>query len=411
MVHRIPHATGLVVALTGEPAGTSGQAGPRPLHRANVLPSFGDGVLQPRASGGEASAAPRARAALPSAASAAPALDASPARTDALARLGQVRDRFVALLQGNWSPGKMDKVFDAAMMPTLVAAENARQPGLQLTLIEDHAQLKAWLRADIEEGARRRALFSLPGFEDHFVVADVRRKDGRTSVLVADSLDPSADVVQTYEASVLTALRRLLPARATLSMLALGAQQSDMGCRIFSLSFASKLAADKDDIDKLHDQNLPGASLQMGTFPALSRGGSRQARLFEGASLIPQPFMKHAQSRTAIQQWQAEHPSTAPDVPVNSEGQTLLSRHEAHRVERHAPADATKNGKPVKPLNFSASIEQKRITYMNRALDYLRTAPESECQGLLDRLEASGITEGGIAQLGLEGRFWGPPRT
>lgn len=411
MVHRISPATGLVVALTGKPAGASGQAGPRPLHRANVLPSFGDGVLQPRAPGAETSAASRARAALPSAVSAAPAHDGSPVRTEALSRLSQIRDRFAALLQGNWSPGKMDKVFDAAMMPTLVAAENARRPGLQLTLIDDHAQLKAWLRADVEEGTRRRALFCLPGFEDHFVAADVRWKDGRTSVLVADSLDPSADVVQTYEASVLTALRRLLPARATASMLALAAQQSDMGCRIFSLSFASKLAGDKDDIDKLHDQNLPGASLQIGTFPALSRGGGRQARLFEGASLIPQPFMKHAQSRTAIEQWQAEHPSTAPDVPVNSEGQTLLSRHEAHRVERHPPNGATKDGKPVKPLNFSASIEQKRITYMNRALEYLRTAPESECQGLLDRLEASGITESGIAQLGLEGRFWGPPRT
>ena len=156
-----------------------------------------------------------------SAVSAAPAHDGSPARTQALARLGQIRDRFVSLLQGNWSPGQMDKAFDAAMMPTLVAAENARHPDLQLTLIDDHAQLKAWLRADADEGARRRALFCLPGFEEHFVVADARRKDGRTSVLVADSLDPNADVVQTYEASVLTALRRLLPARVTLSMLAL----------------------------------------------------------------------------------------------------------------------------------------------------------------------------------------------
>ena len=412
MVQRISHATGLAVALTDEPAAASGQPGPRPLHRANVLPSFGDGALQPRAQGAETSAASRARATLPSAVAvaAAPAHDGSPVRTDALARLSQIRDRFAALLQGNWSPGKMDKVFDAAMMPTLVAAENARRPGLQLTLIDDHAQLKAWLRADVEEGARRRALFCVPGFENHFVVADVRRKDGRTSVLVPDSLGAGGDVVQKYEGSVLTALRRLLPARATLSMLALGAQQSDMGCRIFSLSFASKLAADKDEIDRLHDQNLPGAALQIGNFPAVNRGGSRQARLFEGVSLMPQPFMKHAQSSTAIQEWQAEHPSIAPDVPVNAKGQTLLSRHEAHRVERHPPHGAVKDGKPVKPLNFSASIEEKRITYMDRALDYLRTAPESECQGLLDRLEASGITDSGIAQLGLEERFWGPPR-
>jgi hypothetical protein len=399
MVHRISHATGLVVALTDEPAGASGQAGPRPLHRANVLPSFGDGALQPRAQGAETSAASRARATLPSAVPAAPAHDGSPVRTDALARLSQIRDRFVALLQGNWSPGKMDKAFDAAMMPTLVAAENARHPDLKLTLIDDHAQLKAWFRADADEGTRRRALFSLPGFEDHFVVADARRKDGRSSVLVADSLDPNADVVLTYETSVLTALRRLLPARVTLSMLALGAQQSDMGCRIFSLSFASKLADDKDEIEKLHDQNLPGAALQVGTFPAWSRGGSRQSRLFEGVGL------------TAIQQWQSEHPSVALEAPVNKKGQTLMSRHEERRVERHPPDGATKDGKPMKPLNFSASIEQKRITYMDRALDYLRTAPESECQGLLDRLEASGITDSGTAQLDLEKRFWGPPRT
>ena len=410
MVHRISHATGLAVALTDQPAGASGPAGPRPLHRANVLPSFADGALQSRAQGAETSAASRTRATLPSAVPAAPPHHGSPVRTDALARLGQIRDRFVALLQGNWSPGKMDKAFDAAMMPTLVAAENARHPDLKLTLIDDHAQLKAWFRADGEEGTRRRALFSLPGFEDHFVVADARRTDG-SSVLVADSLDPNADVVLTYETSVLTALRRLLPARVTLSMLALGAQQSDMGCRIFSLSFASKLAADKTEIDKLHDQNLPGAALQVGTFPAWSLGGSRQARLFEGVRLMPQPFMKHAQSRTAIKQWQSEHPSVAPDAPVNKKGQSLMSRHEEHRVERHPPNGAIKDGKPMKPLNFSASIEQKRITYMDRALDHLRTAPESECQGLIDRLEASGIDESGMARLDLDKRFWGPPRT
>jgi hypothetical protein len=121
--------------------------------------------------------------------------------------------------------------------------------------------------------------------------------------------------------------------------------------------------------------------------------------------------MKHAQSSTAIKKWQAEHPSMAPDVPVNAQGQALLSRHETHGVERHPPNGATKDGKPVKPLNFSASIEQKRITYMDRALDHLHTAPESECQALLDRLEASGITESGIGELDLEKRFWGPART
>ena len=424
MADRITRATGLAVALPDEPAGASRQAGPRPLLRAHVLPSFGDGALQPRAAGGETSPLARVRAALPSAGpagsagpaesaeAAAPAHDGSPVRTEALSRLSQIRDRFAALLQGNWSPGKMDKAFDAAMMPTLVAAENARHPDLQLTLLDDHAQLKAWFRADSDEGAKRRALFCLPGFEEHFVVAEARRKDGRTSVLVADSLDPNnPDVVRTYDASVLTALRRLLPVRATLAMLALGAQQSDTGCRIFSLSFASKLAADKEEIDKLHDQNQPGASLQIGTFPALPRAGTRQARLFEGASLIPQPFMKHAQSSAAIKHWQAEHPSIAPDAPVNAKGQTLLSRHETRRVERHPPIGAVKDGKPMKPLNFSASIEQKRITYMDRALDHLRTAPESECQALLDRLEANGITDAGTGELELDKRFWGPART
>jgi hypothetical protein len=125
MVHRISHATGMAVALTDQPAGASGQAGPRrPLPRANVLPSLGDGALQPRAQGAEASAASRARASVVSVVSvvsAVPAHDGCPVRTDALRRLSRIRDRFVALLQGNWRPGKMDKAFDAAMMPTLVA--------------------------------------------------------------------------------------------------------------------------------------------------------------------------------------------------------------------------------------------------------------------------------------------------
>lgn len=339
----------------------------------------------------------------------------SPSRRQAIDLMTQVKARFEALLRLNWAPDQVDKAFDIAVMPVVVAAENARNPDLRLTFLESPDELKDWLALEAPGGERRRAVFNLPGFEEHSMVADVRRVDGRTSVLLVEPLDPNNDLATKYDTAVLPAFRslNLLPRRAVLSALALGTQKSDTGCRIFALSFASKLAGLKAEVDLIHEQNQAGAPLSTSIgFPLQKWAGTRDRRMFSGTALMPQPFMKHAQSSDTLKDWHAAHPKVPLDNPVNHKGQTLLGRQEKHAVTR-LPVNRGEqqgNAQPRKtgPMTYSRSIEEKRVTYMDRAIEYLRHAPESECQDFLGRLQRAGITEHAIQDLGLKSRKWGP---
>jgi hypothetical protein len=158
-------------------------------------------------------------------------------------------------------------------------------------------------------------------------------------------------------------------------------------------------------LDKIHEQNLPGTPFTTPRgFPAWKVAGTRQARLFNGRALMPLAFMKHAQSSTVLEDWQAEHSTVHADEPVNKKGQSLIGRCGAHLVDRYSES-AKKKG----PRCHSVSIEKKRVTFLNRAIEYIRQAPESECQDLLERLSKWDITEATSSELELERRKWGPP--
>lgn len=223
------------------------------------------------------------------------------------------------------------------------------------------------------------------------------------------------------------------------------AQKSLRSCRIFALSMALKCHKDAS-IDALHDQRLRGAPLPFATVPveaellqpaeyssdddsfgregdgddvassdsesdadsssrmrrdAGKRGASDVAQdrqlapahpaappqrqrtgllghyALDAADWVGLPFMKHAQSRNEVLAYLARSPMN-PSDPVNRKGQTLLQRHDAHRVARWPQADARHSG----PLMQSASIELKRITFLDKALQHAARCPPQEVQDL-----------------------------
>ena len=343
---------------------------------------------------------------------------------EAIEKLTEIRQRFSALLAANWAPDKIDIEFDKLVLPFAVAAENARTPGLNLTLLAKSGDLKGWLADAACPAEGKRAIFQLPVPGEHVVAVDVRRRDGRTSMLLIEPPTADNDHVEGFDSYLLPALEKLIPLGTTLTMLALGTQKANSGCHVFALSAASKLADQRVALDVLHDRNLNGQPLktQLGR-NAGQLAGNNRIRLLDGTGVLPAGFVKHSQSGTTLQKWLDASPPELADEMVNRKGMTLHARHGAHATTRYSQLSLEsrlkeEEGKSggalahsLAPKRTSTSIEMKRLTYIDRAIDHLRQAPPSVSREFLEELGVLEFLGHSAQELDLNGREWGPRPT
>ena len=105
--------------------------------------------------------------------------------------------------------------------------------------------------------------------------------------------------------------------------------------------------------------------------------------VLHAASLVGPQFMKHAQSKTDVQAYIA---ARGPDAlePVNRQRQSLLARHEAHRVARWPgptpPGHAETNDRTLRIS--SASIELKRISFLDKAIRHAATCDPAQVMAM-----------------------------
>lgn len=346
----------------------------------------------------------------------------SPVRQAAVHQAEQVKAHFQALQQGNWSPGPMDGKYEIAMLPAIVAAENARTPNLNLTLLSPNEDFASWLKA--KRPANARVIFPMPGNEAHYVAADVRRNGGKTSVIVIEPLslkDATQDLQdstrQKYERQSLPLLKKTLKSDVTLSVLAVDTQKSTNDCGIFALSAASKLADNAPMLDALHEQNLGKKPIKtaLGQDAELLAGKGK-VRVLDGKGVLPPAFVKHSQSRTTLKDWLKANPAAHGYASVNKAEQSLMERFDSHVTTRYDKPVHTRfmqDNLPemevqIKNLTFSASIEKKRLVYLDRAIAYLKQAPEAECGRLLAGMSRFDGDAPGADNLHLDDRDWGP---
>jgi hypothetical protein len=94
------------------------------------------------------------------------------------------------------------------------------------------------------------------------------------------------------------------------------------------------------------------------------------------------------QARSSFRQWAMNQPPEKLTAPVNGRGETLQQRMEQRFVQR-AQIRQTEDLEPfLHHLNFSASIEDKRITYLERAMAFIQQADAGDIR------EAAKIFEG-----------------
>lgn len=117
--------------------------------------------------------------------------------------------------------------------------------------------------------------------------------------------------------------------------------------------------------------------------PALILG----QELLKPWEVVGPQFMKHAQSRNDVQSYIMARGADA-HAPVNAKQQTLLERHDAHRVVRN-PAPAS----PGMPRDgtaqiYSASIELKRISFLDMAIRHAAQCGADEIRALSSVMQA-----------------------
>lgn len=250
-----------------------------------------------------------------------------------------------------------------------------------------------------------RAIFQLLGDNGHAVVADIRTIDDKISILILDTLGIK-DALTRYDSKFVSAMFGELPENVKLAVLAVDALKARNGCRIFALSAASKLAKESELFDEIHEANASDqvqvlkqinkneiesrlSNTQLGNAPVDVYDNTicQNFRILNAHRLVPSSFQKHTQSKTSLKAWADE--DKLVQIKVNKQGETLLSRFGRHIVERHKRDHYEENGKiqwsELKPIRFSASIEEKRLTYLDRAIKYLDSASKEEIYDLLFR--------------------------
>ena len=351
-------------------------------------------------------------------------------------KLAEIQGHFSALEQHNTSPDHHDLHFDRAVLPILSAAENARTPGLNLKSFET---FPSFLEA-IQSGALTdgRALFPLPGHTLHIVAVDIKTINGQLSLLVIEPVTvtsksnnravepgPAANgtnnLLDLYRFPIAPLLNNELPGNAKAAVLSLDLQKSPGDCAIFGLSAASKMADEESLFKDLHAKNLAGtlASLAPPKPEASSETDEivpadtaendvvlfahRRVSVLDARQLLPASFQKHIQSESSAKHWAAA-PDNSLEQQVNKQGDTLSSRREKYLVQRHALIEdahpLAKNKQ--KPITFNASIEQKRLVYLQRAIDHLESAPDSAVVAWTSHFDSVMKNKKMPAQVGLD---------
>nr|WP_298170963.1 YopJ family acetyltransferase [uncultured Pseudomonas sp.] len=307
-----------------------------------------------------------------------------PLRDTVLHNLAEIRDHLATLRQQNWSPSGTESSYDTLLMPVFTKAEQARNPNNTVTFLKRGFEALA----THDPHLHRQVLLEIP-YDPHMVAADVKFIDGKLSVIVADSLKHDAKFAPYDDARKMRSMAEHLPSGSRIAVLCLDVQKASSGCRIMSLSAASKMAKAAGYFDRLHELNIReganGIAEHIGTGRVT---GVDRLDVFDVPRQVPSRLLKHMQARSSFKQWAMNRPSTEVAAPVNKRGETLQQRMEQRFVHR-AQIRETKDFKSfLHQLDFSASIEDKRITYLERAMAFIQQADAGDVR------EAAEIFEG-----------------
>jgi len=285
-----------------------------------------------------------ARTARPSVA----ALVSEPAIDQIMRGLPELR-KWVTMLEEHWSSNEppLFSATDIHAVPFILAALNKSQPGLDLREI-------SW--SDIH------TLLSSPGDGtlrglcrncDHYSAIEVTKVNGKSRVLNVDSvamLEDPIDKSKTFRSmSRMNKLGRQFPS-AELTWASTKGLNSGNECAICAIDHCLTMASQQDAVQAVLNAR-PGVTLP-GSPPNLKV-------VEDGENHLPVEFFRQTQGKSHI-----ENIDRFADILAHwNSPQTRVTR----EIEKWSP-----QGKVVKTLTYSGSVEQRRIELYKEAVAYCK---------------------------------------
>jgi len=251
---------------------------------------------------------------------------------------------------------------DIENLPHLVAAENHRNPGLNLHCFSQPKALRDFLvgianESDRDQVWRGRAIFRVDDACLHHAVADIYHEPGGTlSIIIPDSTLADSHLGQTLETGL-----NMLGVACVVSADGSAIQKSNYDCVMFSLSFALKLQDHELLFDRYHQRQI-------------AEHTERWTMRHDG---LPAAFYKHSHSKSGLE-WALKRRPALHEEIVNKVGENLQQRQSRLSGEYLSSSDYT-------PKVFSNSIERKRVVFLDRAITHRAAHPAEPVESALQR--------------------------
>lgn len=224
--------------------------------------------------------------------------------------------------------------WDALVLPLLVEAQNARTNGLHATIRGPESLARA-LAQDAGAAHERIGILETSG---HFAAFHYLTQPGKP---------PRLCVIDSYE-DPSNAVKRIAghtgcPVNAVPVLLK---TQNATECAVYALATGKKIHANLDSVNALYD-GQPGVRA-----------------LVKGWEQLPVDFFKQTQSLRPLHSLENAQQLSLDGVPVNKGGEDAYERFDRHTVYR----DQLSQYGTTQTVNYSASIEAKRRTFVQQAI-------------------------------------------
>ncbi|BET87598.1 YopP, also called YopJ, interferes with signalling, PMID 18413260 [Edwardsiella anguillarum] len=205
---------------------------------------------------------------------------------------------------GSW-PHKIYSSTDMKIMPALVAQANNKFPEMNLNFIKSPQDLSLEIKNKIDNGAESSKFIINMGDKGiHFSVIDYKHINGKTSLILFEpanfnSMGPAMLALRTK-----IAIERYQLPDCHFSMVEMDIQRSSSECGIFSLALAKKLYTERNELLKIHEDNINGTLTDSETPLPHDKLDP----------YLPVTFYKHTQGKKRLDEYLNTNPQGAATV-------------------------------------------------------------------------------------------------
>ncbi|GAB1845966.1 type III secretion system YopJ family effector YopP [Achromobacter xylosoxidans] len=253
------------------------------------------------------------------------------------------------ILNGSW----IDKNYsdmDVKLMPALVMQANNKFPEMNLNFVTSPEDLSIEVKNTIDSGVESSRFIVNMGQDGvHFGVIDYKRIEEKNSLILFEparlfntqSMGPAMLAIRAKRA--IEFYEGLT--NCHFSVVEMDIQRSSSECGIFSLALAKKLYIERDDLKKIHEDNV-GGKLNYNEMPL------PHDKL---DPYLPATFYKHTQGAGRLDEYLNANQQRANTI-VNKKNETLSHRFNNNQL-------TTKYGKKM-----SISAHKKRVSEYKKLL-------------------------------------------